>query len=375
MMTSQNKKILIVSVRAGAGHLKAAEALEASLKINRPDLEIKNIDLLDHSTALMKFLYGRVYLDIVKALPELYAYSYKHYESAKNFVKPRLLLDKINLSDFLKIVDGFNPDLIIATHFIAASVVANYKIKQNKTYSIALTLTDYEYHPLWLVDGVNLFFCATQEVKSSLVFYGVPSGKIIASGIPVHPKFSQTKDKNFLRKKYGLIDKSPALLISAGSFGITPLDEVIDDFKKIKSDFQIMVVCGKNEKLKTGLESKKTNEPRFKQIFGFIDFMDELMAASDILITKPGGITVSEALASKLPMILIEPIPGQEEANADYLMEKGAAVKARNLAVLIYKLENLLKNPPKISQMAQNTESIARPDAAFKIVEQSLKLL
>ena len=369
------KKILIVSVRAGAGHLKAAEALEVAFKIYCPDAEIKNIDLLDYSSSLIKFAYGKAYLDLVKALPELYAYSYKHYEPVKNFIKPRFLFDKFNFSDFLKIVGEFNPDVVVTTHFIAGAVVESYKQKNGKNYKIVLTLTDYEFHPLWLVGGVDLFAVATVEVKHTLVYYGVNQEKIIISGIPVDPKFSGFQDKNELRKKYGLHNASPVVLISAGSFGMTPLVQVIHEFKKIPNDFQMIVVCGKNNELKKDLEAKQLNEARLKKVFGFVDFMDKLMAVSDFLITKPGGITVSESIASGLPMMLIEPIPGQEEANAAYLCEQGAAVQARDLPVLIYKFNQLLAEPHKLAQMSENAKTIGRPDAAAKIVERTLKLL
>lgn len=367
------KKVLIVSVKAGAGHLKAAEALEVCLKSKWPGIEVKNIDLLDCTNALIKFLYGQMYIDIIKAVPELFAYGYKNYEPTQKFIKPRLLIDKFNFSDFFRLVDEFNPDIVIATHFISAAILANYKQKENKKYNIIETLTDYEFHPLWLIDGIDLFAVANEEVKNGLIFHGTDENKIIVSGIPVHPKFSEPKKKDELRAKYNLTEDIPLVLILAGSFGITPLAETMEEFKKMKEDFQMLVVCGKNEKLKKEMEDFKSQEPRLKKVFGFVDFMDELMAASDILITKPGGVTVSEALAVGLPMILIEPIPGQEEANADYLIEQGAAVKARNLPSVIYKLENLLKNPEKLSQLAQATKMIGKPHAGRAIAESMLK--
>ena len=367
-----SKKVLIISVKAGAGHLKAAEALEVCLKNEYPDIEVKNTDLLDHASALIKFLYGQMYIDIVKAVPELFAYGYKNYESTKNFIKPRLLMDKINFNDLFKFIDEFNPDLVIATHFISASLLASYKEKNGKKYRLIEILTDYESHPLWLVDGVDLFFTATDEVKNGLVFYGADENKIIVSGIPIHPKFSELKDKNELRAKYGIAPNIPTVLISAGSLGITPLADVLEDFKKIKEDFQMLVVCGNNEKLRKEMDNFKNQDPRLKRVFGFVDFMDELMMVSDVLITKPGGITVSEALAVNLPMILVEPIPGQEEANADYLIERGAAVKARSLPSLVYKLENLIKNQDTLFEISQNTKIISKPFASRQIIEKIL---
>ena len=329
------RRILVVSVRAGAGHLKAAEAVEAAfLKYHRGIL-VKNLDLLDYSGGLIKYLYGKMYLDIVKALPELYAYSYKHYEPSKKFIKPRFLIDKFNFGDFFKVVEEFAPDIVVATHFISEALLENYREKMGKQFRIAVTLTDYEFHPVWLVSNIDLYFTATEEVKSSLLFYGVAPEKIVTTGIPIHPKFSEEKDKKKLLAKYGLNRQSPVILISAGSFGVTPLGEVIAEFRAIREEFQIMVVCGNNTELRKDLETKQKSEPRLKSVFGFIDFMDELMAMSDLLITKPGGITVSESIAMGLPMILIEPIPGQEEANADFLVEQGVDAARRFIAVAV----------------------------------------
>jgi processive 1,2-diacylglycerol beta-glucosyltransferase len=367
-------RILIVSVKAGAGHLKAAEAVEAAFKKYQPSVEVKNVDLLDYSNELIKYLYGKMYLDVVKAIPELYAYSYKHYESSKKFIKPRFLIDQFNFNDFFGIVEDFNPDIMIATHFISEAVLENYRRKKKKSYRIAVTLTDYEFHPVWLVTNIDLFFTATEEVKSSLLFYGISPKKIFVSGIPIHPKFSEEKNREGLLAKYGFNNQSPIILISAGSFGVTPLSEVIADFGAIRDEFQIMVVCGSNVELKKDLELRQKSEPRLKKVFGFVDFMDELMALSNLLITKPGGITVSESMATGLPMILIEPIPGQEEANADYIVEQGAGVKARNLPVLIHKLNLLIKDPEKLTEMAKRAKAISRPHAAKIIAEKSKNL-
>ena len=347
----------------------AAAALEAAFVRSKPALAVRNIDLLDYSTDLIKFLYGRMYLDVVKLLPELYAYSYKHYEPSKKFIKPRFLIDRFSFSSFFGLIEDFDPDVLLCTHFIPAALVENYRRKKRKTFNIAVTLTDYEFHPLWLAPDIDLYFTATQEVKSSLIYYGVAPEKIVVSGIPVHPKFSKPKDRERLLRKHDMSEGSPIILISAGSFGITPLGELMDELGNIKDEFQLIVVCGKNANLEKELLEKQKTQPRLRKVFGFVDFMDELMAMSDLLITKPGGITVSESLAVGLPMIFIEPIPGQEEANADYVIEQGAAVRARSVSSLIYKLELLIGDSEKLKVMSRRASDISHPDAARTVVE------
>ena len=347
----------------------AAAALEAAFLEAKPAPAVKNIDLLDYSTDLIKFLYGKMYLDLVKLLPELYAYSYKHYEPSRKFIKPRFLIDRFSFSDFFELIEDFDPDALLCTHFVPAALVENYRRKREKAFPIAVTLTDYEFHPLWIAPNIDIYFTATQEVKNSLMYYGVAPERIVVSGIPVHPKFSEPKDRPTLLRKHGLKEGSPIILVSAGSFGITPLEEVVDELGDIKEEFQLMVVCGRNVDLEKELLEKQKIHPRLKKVFGFVDFMDELMGVSDLLVTKPGGITVSESLAVGLPMILIEPIPGQEEANADYVVEQGAAVRARSVSSLIYKLELLIRDSEKLKGMSGRASGISRPDAAETVVE------
>ncbi len=353
----------------------AAAALEAACSDFKPSLTVRNVDLLDYSGDLVKFLYGKMYIDVVKLIPELYAYSYKHYEPAKKFIKPRFLIDRFRHSAFFELVEDFDPELILCTHFIPAGLVENYRRKKKKAFKIAVTLTDYEFHPLWVAPNIDRYFTATEEVKHSLIYYGVEPERIIASGIPIHPKFSEVKDKAKLRRKYQMAEGQPIILVSAGSFGITPLQEVMDELGTIGEEFQIMVVCGKNADLEKELQAKQKIQPRLRKVFGFIDFMHELMAISDVLITKPGGITVSESLAMGLPLIFVEPIPGQEEANADYVVEHGAALKARNVSSLIYKLQRLLKGPERLRAMSRRALEISHPHAAGLIAAEIARIL
>jgi processive 1,2-diacylglycerol beta-glucosyltransferase len=355
------------------GHIKAAQSLEEACLKFFPEVEVKNEDILDYTNFFIKFLYNDLYVWVNKYIPELYAYVYKHYSLAVKVSQPRLFLDKLNFGRFFKLVDDFNPDIIIATHFTPASVLANYR-KAEKNYKIVVVVTDYEAHPMWTVEKADLNIVASGNVKQSLIFYGIKEEKISVIGIPIPPKTAKKKNVKALKIKYGLVENSPVVLFSSGSFGFMPLTQIIDGLNKaIKKDFQMMVVCGKNSQLKEELERRMIIEPRLKKIFGFVDYMDELMAVSDILVTKPGGITTSEALALGLPMILTDPVPGQEEANAYYLTENGAAREVRSLPDLFYELNYLLESPKKLAQLSKNCKAISEPDSAKKIIEKAIK--
>jgi processive 1,2-diacylglycerol beta-glucosyltransferase len=377
MTTSGSPRILITSVKAGAGHVKAAEALEAAFTLKYPSFTVRNVDLLDYSSYLARQFYGKTYIDVVKKLPELYGYLYKNYKGLQGLAGPRLMFDRLNAAGYLDLVDDFEPDTVIATHFIAAALAADYRDRKRKTFPVFVTITDYEIHPLWVIRTAEIerYCVAHEEMKNHLKLLGVPEERVIIAGIPINPRFVEKKDPTALKTKYGIKDTSPVVLLVAGSFGTTPIGDIIDQFKVIPSDFQLIVVCGKNKRLYEKIRAKQSTEPRIKLVYEFIDFVDELMRVSDILISKPGGITTSESLAIGLPMLLVDPIPGQEEANVDYFLEKGVGLKARNPESLIFKLGEVLSHPERIQTMRQNIASIAKPQAAFTVADEVVKIL
>lgn len=351
------KKVLIISHKAGAGHVKAAAALAAEAATNK-NLQVRHIDILDYTNPLIRLMYGEAYLDVVKLLPKIYAQGYKNYRLVKWFTAPRLLLDKFNFNHLFKLLKTWKPDTIITTHFIPSGVLANFKHKKNAPFKLITVLTDYEYHPLWFHPYVDHFCVATESMKKAFP-NNFSREKISITGIPTHPKFAKTKKRR---------NATPILFLSAGSFGVTSLTEIIDELEIFPPKFEIQVVCGKNGKLKKQLEKRQKTNPHLKKIYGFVDFMDKLMAESDIFITKPGGLSVTEAIVSGLPMILIDPIPGQEEANAKYLTQNGAAIEAHSTAEIINHLEKLLENPSQLASMRKNAQKIAKPNAANDIL-------
>jgi len=367
-----SKRILIVSVKAGAGHVKAADALEEAFKNNK-NCVVKNVELLEYAKTFVKYFYGKAVVDVAKNSPEIYGYFYKNYNLLKEFIKPKFLIDNLYLQSFLEMVDDFKPDVIICTHYFPADILAYYRKQANKNYKITLIITDYEHHPAWLIKDIDLYCVAHEEIKKNLIYTNIPENQILVFGIPIGLQFSKPLNKEVLKRKYGLDNDELTLLISAGSFGISPVSEIIQKLSDIKKHFQMIVICGHSQDQFLKLNKLKQKELRIKKVFGFVNNMEELMAVSDLLITKPGGITVSESLAMALPMLLIKPIPGQEEANADYLLEHGVGQKAYNLDSLIYKTENLIQNKKELLKMSQKAKKISKPNASSDIVTEILK--
>jgi processive 1,2-diacylglycerol beta-glucosyltransferase len=236
-------------------------------------------------------------------------------------------------------------------------------------------------HAMWLGRTVERYYVAMQEAAEYLAGVGVPREKLCVTGIPIDPLFETPVDRRQARKRLGLSVEGQVLLISAGGYGIGPVEQLVKDLLVVQRPWQIVTVAGKSEKLE-----KRMNElaraagrlpdghPRLVPV-GFTKEMDKFMAAADVLIGKAGGLTTSEALARALPMILIDPIPGQEERNADHLLEAGAAIRCNNLPAAAWKIADLLDHPARLQAMSSATRCMARPSAARAIVEDALGLL
>jgi processive 1,2-diacylglycerol beta-glucosyltransferase len=197
---------------------------------------------------------------------------------------------------------------------------------------------------------------------------GLPSERITISGIPIDPVFSTTIDRLAARQKYGLDPRKPTLLVSAGAFGVGPTEFIVGQLKQLRHEVQTVVVCGNSDELKTRVEKLVADDANFR-VLGYSDRMFELMKMSDLLIGKPGGLTTSEALACGLPMLIVSPIPGQEERNSDHLLEEGVALKCNSLMTLPYKIDGLLDDPDRLELMRIRATRLGKPDAAQTIVD------
>lgn len=360
------KKILVVSLKAGAGHLKAAQAIEGAIKLKYPNLEVKNIDLLDYASILSKNFYGNWYLDIANKVPEFYAWLYDRLDSSST--KIRLLSDRMNTQKFQKFTEDYNPDLVICTHFVPANLLTYWREKYKFRFKIVLTLTDYEAHKLWVDNKVDMYTVATEYVKNQFVEYGADKNKIKVTGIPVDVKFLKVFDKNKIRKKLGLKNQFTISLF-AGAFGVGPLQEIFIKITKIENEFQIIAIAGKNKKLYTEFQNQAKKSNKVIKVFGFVDNMEEIMAISDIAISKAGGLTVSECLALDLPLIISHPFPGQEEANTRYLLNNQAAFIAEKPEEIISIIKRVLNNQDILANVRENMQKIAKPNAALEIVK------
>lgn len=370
--------MLILSASAGAGHIRAAQAIEqAALELNAAK-EVIHVDTLEYTNKVFRTLYSKTYIEMVNSAPEVLGWIYDHLDTPWKRERRRLALDKLNTRPFVKFVKKYQPDVIICTHFLPAEIVSWMKAKEKLECPQGIVITDFDVHALWLCHHYEQYFVAIEEAGVHLNKLGIWPDKISVTGIPIDPIFSQNKDKQQMRVKYGLHPDKPTILISAGGFGVGPIELIMRALLQSRHPLQIIAICGKSKELKQQIDSFAARLPQNSSInikpVGYTKDMDEYMSASDILLGKPGGLTTSEALTKGLVFVIFNPIPGQEERNSDHLLEDGVAIRCNNLPTLAYKLDRLLDDKVRFSTMQNNAKKLACPNAAYEIVKKMLSL-
>jgi len=372
------KKVLLLSASAGAGHVRAAEAIEKAFKqaADSGSREVQHVDVLNYTNKLFRHLYSKAYIDLVNKLPEVPGWFYDKLDKPWKNERRRLALDKLNTRPFVKLLREYRPDLIVCTHFLPAEIVSWLKAKERLASRQVIIVTDFDVHAMWLVHHYERYFVAIDEARAYLEALKIPSEKITVSGIPIDPVFAVKKDKQEMRAKHRLAPDRTTILLSAGGFGVGSIDALVSSLLPLQHRAQIVAICGRNEELTkrlTRLAARLSPDAMvLLKPFGYTKEMDELMTASDIVLGKPGGLTTSEALAKGLAFVIVNPIPGQEERNSDHLLEGGVAIRCNNLPTLPYKLDRLLGDPQRFQSMKTNALRLGHPNAAKEIVEQLL---
>jgi processive 1,2-diacylglycerol beta-glucosyltransferase len=369
--TQRKKRVLILSASAGAGHLRAADALLKEFQ-NHSTVEcVEHWDMLKYTTKAFSYVYSKMYLDLVNSAPKVLGWVYDSTDTPWKGEKRRLAFEKFNSRPFLKEVQKYGPDLIVCTHFTPSNLMGYLFEKEKVRIEPAIVVTDLDCHAMWLSRIYQWYFVALDETRVYLEKLGIASDRIVVSGIPIDPSFRQHKSQAAMRQKLGLHKDKFTLLVSAGGFGVGPVEGIIKELLTLKHPAQIVAIAGKSSPLKGKLDELAAHHRGKVSLHpvGFTTQMDEYMAAADILLSKPGGLTTSEAMARGLPMCIVNPIPGQEERNSDHLLEAGVAIRCNNPPTLAYKIERLMVDPEKLPAMRRAAVKFGRPHAASTIVQ------
>ncbi len=369
-------KILILHASAGAGHKRAAQALEKGFNGVCPEAEIRVCDILDFTPSIFKKTYGESYLDVVKKVPELWGYMYS--QSDKKALDPlrrklRSFVNKTNTIEFSMFYREFAPDLVVCTHFMPLEIIST-RIRKGKTdASLFCAVTDFAVHALWIMENVDCYYVATEGAKRQIVRHGQPEDGVAVKGIPVDPVFAKGLSCEAARKQLMIDDGRPVALVLSGGFGVGPAVELIKAVGESGMTCRLLVVAGSNQELKASAEAAARDISTPVTVFGFVNNIHELMDASDLIISKPGGLTTSEVLAKGKPMLILDPIPGQEQRNCEYLLEAGAAARLFDIEDAGYKIKSLLSDKGRLARMGRSASSIGHPAAAMAIATDILK--
>jgi processive 1,2-diacylglycerol beta-glucosyltransferase len=363
-------RVLILHASVGAGHKRAADALATAFARRSPG-QVRVEDVLDYTNPLFREAYAHSYLRLTDKLPALWGYVYE--QTDRDFFRfateLRTLVDAIWAWGLRKLLREYSPRVIVCTHFLPAEVLALRKGRSRLTQPLYCVVTDYAAHAFWAYRDVDRYFVATEETQQQLIERGVRAGAIQINGIPVDPGITTFKNLTDARQARGYHQNRPMITIFGGGLEPGRVHTIVEGLLHQGLPGTLVVVAGRNRALLAELSDLEGNDTTELHKLGFIDYVDDLVVASDMVVTKAGGLTVSEVLARGKPMIIIDPIPGQEESNADYLAGVGAAISIRLPQHVPFAIMQLLADPRRLESMSESALRVARPRAALDIVE------
>ncbi|MCE3603692.1 galactosyldiacylglycerol synthase [Massilia sp. P8910] len=366
------KKILLLSVSAGAGHMRAAEAIRAHALATPGGIEATHLDVMDYVTSGFRKMYTEFYLKLVNKAPALWGYLYQASNDARpdsTMQQLRRGLERLNTRALMAAIEEARPDAIVCTHFLPAEILARAIRKRGFATPVWVQVTDFDLHRMWVHENMAGYFAGNEEVAYRMRRCGIAPERIHVTGIPIMPAFGQVPERAACAREFGLDPDTTTFLLMGGGAGLGSLETVAERLLGLGGTFQLIVLAGKNAKALAALKLLEARYPGRLLAQGFTNHVERLMACADLVITKPGGLTSSECLAMGLPMIVNSPIPGQEERNADYLLEQGVALKAVDGPTLEYRIAHLLAHPDQLAAMSAHARALGRPHAAADVLD------
>ncbi len=369
-----SKRIILMYISETSGHHSATLAIEKAIKALAPNTEILNINAFNYTNPISEKIVNRLYMGVIKRTPKLWDYLYDNPRVVKKIENIKETIHKFNSPKLKKLFDKFNPDVVLSTQAFPCGMVADFKKTYGSDIPLIAVLTDYIPHSYWIYDMVNYYISPSQEVTLRLEKKGVSPDRIKTLGIPFDHNFNRVIPRKEALQKLNLQANIPTIMIMGGGQGLGPIKKIVSSLEKTKKGLQEIIIAGTNKKLYSSLKRKIKKYKNKILLLGYSDNISELMSASDIIITKPGGVTTAEVLAKKLPMIIVKPIPGQETNNTAYLTEKGAAIKVSDPKEINLVVDGLLDNPDKLNRLSESAGRISKPNASLDIAQLLLEL-
>lgn len=370
--------ILILSVSAGNGHVRAAQAIKAYADQCLNTSKVIHKDVMLSMPAAFRKIYTDWYLNLASRFPEVWGWLYRKTDRdrSKNWLDfARRYVESRCGRTLLAEVKQLAPDAIICTHFLPAELLAAAKKRGEIDCDVWVQVTDFDLHHMWVHQGLSGYFVANEELAYRLRCNGIAAERILVSGIPVMPGFRSAPDRRVSAHRFGLDANRLTILMMGGGAGVGDMESIAKQILALNQDCQLIVLAGKNQELYQSLLSISAFYPQRLYPMGFTQEVDALMACSDLAITKPGGLSTSECLVMGLPMLLVNPIPGQEERNAAILLQEGVAIRADDADSLVYRLQKLLANQEQFALMKTRAQALAKPDAAKFVLNHVIQQL
>lgn len=366
------KKVMILYASVGGGHFKAAEGVKNYIEEHYEGVKVTMIDAMKYTSKLCDKIVIDSYVNMARYSPKMWGEIYKLSEKQYSVANFSNAVQKLLSKKLFKLIETEQPDTIISTHPFITEMVASLKKHDKIVTDLNVIITDYASHKFWELkpEYVNRYFVANAEMKASLVNNGISESKVFVTGIPVGPAFLKKYDRSKICKEFGIDEKKKTVLIfGGGEYGLSNVKSLFDALLSVSGDFQVVAIAGKNVKTQKMFQKVVDKHDKKVVILGYSNKIPELMSISDFVISKPGGLTTTEILVSNVPFIVTNPIPGQEEENARFLLNNGAAARIYLANKAKPFLEEFMRNEKRIEGMKEMQKLIAKPYSTKNIVE------
>ncbi|MBP2656828.1 MAG: ugtP 1 [Firmicutes bacterium] len=365
----QLRQVLIISASVGAGHDQAGYALKKEIQQRYPNVRTEFVDFMDSKYTFNNLL-KEVYLEMLECAPRLYNFVYKiSARSGNSTNNTKYVLFKTMQHHMKKLFAQYQPDLVIGTHPFPCGAAARIRRSGGSATPLAAIVTDFSFHNMWFFHEIDEYFVATEDVYQAFAARGMSYSRVHVTGIPIKQEFGQNSDVTAIRQKWGLSVDKPLVLLMGGGLGLGAIEEALVSINELAQQVQVVAIAGKNNVLYDSLLNVAGKMHQPVKVLGFVDNISELMAVSDILITKPGGMTISEAMAIGLPMVFYKSLPGQEKENSHYLTSRGIALEASSQSALVKTLGRLLADPKQLHTLRERSRKLGHPHSAKDIID------
>jgi processive 1,2-diacylglycerol beta-glucosyltransferase len=371
-------RIAILHASAGNGHIRAAQALAAAFTRLNPGTTVREVDTLVFASRLYRNTYAASYNAMAARAPKLWGALYHSWALAsvnRTTAPVRLAVDRMNLRRLVRVLDRESPDAVVCTHFLPVEALSPARGGGRLKPSLYCVITDFTAHPFWAFPHVDRYFVATTGVAEELASQGVPRDRIEVTGIPIDPRFATPVGKDAARARFGIDPARPMVLVMGGGRGVGPLSDLAERLVDLEAKPQVMVVCGANASLRDHIDRLPAGRTGRIRTLGFTHEVDVLLEACDVVVSKAGGLTCSEAMVKRAPLVIFKPTPGQEVRNAEHLAAAGGAVYADSIDAVAAAVTEWLADPAARDRAREAEGRLAAPAAAINVARRVLEAI